>query len=167
MLTGPGAGRGPGQLREQARGQRSEERPRSRFRNPYLYTSLVLAGALIYVGWIFFVRWQAVRDIAEQAKAKKATEDAKIVESMGGNRFEILGFYAAPGIIRRGETAELCYAVSNAKTVRIDPPVGEVWPSYNRCLRISPAKDTTYTLTADDGHGQTKTETLTLTVTAR
>jgi hypothetical protein len=158
MLTEPGMGSASGQ------GPDAGQNPRSVLRNPFLYTSILLIVALIYVGWIFFARWQAARDLEEQRKAKQAAEDAKTVESLGGNRFEILGFYASPGLIRRGDSADLCYGVSNAKTVRIEPPVGEVWPSLSRCLQISPKRDTTYTFTADDGKGNTKSETLTLTV---
>lgn len=160
MLTGPsltGDSRPPN-------GGDSDQKPRSRFRNPLLYTSLLVLAAVIYAGSILFVRWQGVRDLAGQEKAKKAAEDQQIVESLGGNRFEILGFYAAPGIIRRGEAADLCYGVSNAKVVRIEPAVGETWPSFSRCIKISPAKETTYTLTAEDGNGNTKTETLTIQV---
>lgn len=76
---------------------------------------------------------------------------------LGGNRFEILHFYAAPGTIVRGETAQLCYGVSNAKAARIEPPPGNVWPAVNRCLSISPAKTTEYTLTIEDASRQTKT----------
>jgi hypothetical protein len=79
---------------------------------------------------------------------------------LGGNRFEILQFYALPGIIRPGESAQVCYGVSNAKSVRLDPPVKDVWPSFGHCVEISPAKDTTYTLTIEDGVGHSKSASL-------
>jgi cbb3-type cytochrome oxidase subunit 3 len=160
VLTHAGQGPGGGS----AFGAGDGEKPRSPFRNPFLYTSALFLLALVYLGWVFYARRQAARDLAAEAKIKKAAEDQQIVESLGGSRFEILGFYATPGIIHRGDSADLCYAVANAKTVRIEPPVGDVWPSYSRCIKISPTKNTTYTLTADDGSGNTKTETLTLEV---
>jgi hypothetical protein len=58
----------------------------------------------------------------------------------------------------------MCYGVSNAKSVKLDPPDANVWPSNDRCLQISPKKTTTYTFTADDGQGNTKTATLTIEV---
>lgn len=161
VLTGPSL---TGDRRPADDPHSGHPQPRSPFRNPLLYTSLLVLAALIYAASIFFVRWQGARDLADQEKAKKAAEDQKIVESLGGNRFEILGFYAAPGIIRRGEAADLCYGVSNARVVRIEPAGGETWPSFSRCIKISPAEDTTYTLTVDDGNGNTKTETLTIQV---
>ncbi len=88
---------------------------------------------------------------------KKNEEDRRTVEQLGGERFEILQFYASPPAIRRGEAARMCYGVSNAKTVRLDPPSGAVWPSFSRCVDVAPVKDTTYTLTAEDAAGHSKT----------
>lgn len=104
------------------------------------------------------------RRMEEKKAEQKRAEDERSIETLGGNRFEIQSFYAMPGIIRRGGAAQLCYGVSNAKTVRLDPPAGEVWPSYSRCIEVSPKKDTTYTLTAEDAGGHTKTASLTLKV---
>jgi hypothetical protein len=51
--------------------------------------------------------------------------------------------------------------VSNAKAVKIEPEAEEpVWPAYSRCVHVSPRKDTTYTLTIEDGAGHTKSATL-------
>ncbi|MBZ5700612.1 MAG: hypothetical protein LAN84_02055 [Acidobacteriia bacterium] len=60
--------------------------------------------------------------------------------------------------------AQLCYGVANAKKVTLEPPVGPVWPSYSRCLDVSPTKDTTYTLTVEDGQGHSMSQTVTLQV---
>ncbi len=138
--------------------------PKSIFGNPLLYTSLALLVALVYVGWTFFSRWQENRELEQKAVEKKREEDRRTVEAMGGNRLEILSFYASPGVIRRGETSQLCYGVANAKTVRLEPHSGAVWPSYARCVDVAPTKTTTYTLAAEDAAGNTKTATLTLQV---
>jgi hypothetical protein len=136
------------------------QKPLSGARNPYLYTSVLMILAALYSGWILYSRWREGRDIAEAAKTRKLADDQKIVESLGGDRFEILNFYAIPPVITHGETAQLCYGVSNAKSVRLEPPAGAVWPSYMRCIDVAPKKDTSYTLTADDGRGNTKTSTI-------
>jgi hypothetical protein len=138
--------------------------PYTGFRNPLLYTSFLLAIAALYVGWVFFSRRQDRREFEEKAAAKKREEDRRAVEMMGGNRFEILTFYASPGAIHRGETAQVCYGVSNTKTVRLEPQSNPVWPSLARCVDVAPKKDTTYTLTIEDGKGNTKTATLTVQV---
>ena len=56
-------------------------------------------------------------------------------------------------VVRKGQTAQICYGVVNAKNISFDPPIADVWPSMNRCVDVSPKKSTTYTLNADDGAG--------------
>ena len=77
------------------------------------------------------------------------------VEQLGGKEFAILSFYARPKKIRRGEAAQLCYGVANAKTVTLEPQPQPVWPSVAHCVDVSPNKSTTYTLTIADGAGKT------------
>lgn len=112
----------------------------------------------LYVGWTFYSRWEADRALAEQAAEKERTQDQRTVEAMGGNRFEILGYVANPSVIQAGQKSDLCYSVSNAKSVKIEPQADEpVWPAFSRCVYVSPRKTTKYTLTIEDGAGQTKT----------
>jgi hypothetical protein len=140
------------------------QEPKALIRNPWLYSSLIFLAALLYVGWIFVSRWQQNRDFEQKAATEKRAEDQRAVEALGGNRFDILNFYG-PAIVRRGEPAQLCYGVSNAKTVHLDPPAAAaVWPSHARCVDVAPTQDTTYTLTAEDAAGHTKTATLTVQV---
>lgn len=142
-----------------------DPQPRTGVRN-YLIVSWSLVGvvALLYIGWLFLSRRQENRDLEQRAAEQKRAADQRSVDFLGGDRFDILSFYASPGIIRRGDSAKLCYGVSNATSVRLDPPAGEVWPSYSRCLTVSPQKSTAYTLTAEDSAGNTKTSTLRLEV---
>lgn len=140
------------------------KKPYTGFRNPMLYTSVLLVGAIGYAGWVMATRRQEARDLEQKAREKQRQEAAQTFEQLGGERFEILNFYAAPGVIRRGDSVQLCYGVSNAKTVRLAPPAGEVWPSQARCLNVDPQKTTEYTLTAEDGHGNTRTSSLTIAV---
>ena len=79
---------------------------------------------------------------------------------MGGKDLAIQSFYASPGVVHPGEKLQLCYGVANAKTVKLEPQDNPVWPSYNRCVDVSPKKDTTYTLTIEDGSGHTQTQSL-------
>lgn len=128
------------------------------------YSWIAVAAAALFSSWTVFSRWQENRRIQQEAIEKKRQQDQRAYEFLGGDRFEILHFYASPGVIRRGETSQLCYGVSNAKTVRLEPQAARVWPSANRCMEVAPSKDTTYTLTAEDAAGQTKTATLTVLV---
>ena len=125
---------------------------------------LVVIVALVIAG-IFYLRWQESRDIAEKAAEQQRRNARAVVEGLGGSSFQIMSFYASPGVIHRGDSAELCYGVANAASVAIDPKPSEgIWPSVGRCVSISPRKSTTYTLTAVDAKGQKKTQSLTLEV---
>ncbi|MGC4052549.1 MAG: hypothetical protein QM757_24730 [Paludibaculum sp.] len=39
--------------------------------------------------------------------------------------------------------------------MKVDPPVAELSPSFNRCFEVSPERTTRYTLTAEDAKGRT------------
>ena len=119
----------------------------------------VLIG-LIYVGAVFYNRRAQDRALAAAAAARQRAQAGEAYEDMGGNRFEILNFYASPRVAHRGDTVTLCYGVSNAKTVSLDPASAPVWPAFTRCFQVNPAKTTTYTLTATSASGETKTATV-------
>lgn len=130
---------------------------KSPFKNPFLYSSLVILGVLLYVSYVLYARHEAGKDYERQTRERQAEQrreaDRLAVEQLGGSELAIRGLYVSPGAIHTGESAQLCYDVSNAKTVALDPPAGEVWPSHSRCLNISPRKTTSYTLTIGDAAG--------------
>ena len=129
-----------------------------------LYSSIVLGIALLVVGWILFSRWQENRQIEarnrEEAARKQRESDRAALEQLGGKELAIQSFYANPGVVHRGESVQLCYGVANAKTVKLEPQPNPVWPSYARCVDVTPKKDTTYTLTIADAAGNTKSATV-------
>jgi len=143
-------------------------KPFSGWRNPLLYTSILLVIALIYVGGTFYVRRAQNRELerraAETEAVKRLADDARTFEQLGGNEFKILSFYATLPAIHAGEQVQLCYGVSNAKTVKLEPQTNAVWPSLSRCVEVTPKKTTEYILTAEDGNGNSKTSKLTVEV---
>ncbi|MGH9728023.1 MAG: hypothetical protein ACRD4V_05460 [Candidatus Acidiferrales bacterium] len=144
---------------------RDSGEPGSTARTILKFSWTIVVIAILIVAGIFYSRWRENRDIEQKAAEAKRAKAQQLVEDFGGNDFKILNFYAAPGAIRRGDSAALCYGISNAKTVTLEPKASEgVWPSLNRCLEVSPKKTTTYTLTATDAGGHKKTATLTLEV---
>lgn len=127
-------------------------------------TLIVFVLAAAYVGCVFYFRWHSDRVIEEQAAAAKRAEDKKTFVGMGGDRFDILEFFPYPGVIGRGDSTMLCYGVSNAKSVTLEPQSSAVWPAFERCVSVSPKKTTKYTLTATDAAGHTKSATVTVEV---
>ena len=61
---------------------------------------------------------------------------------------------------------KLCYGVENAASVRIEPPVEQLKPGYNRCIDVTPARTTTYRLVVEGVNGGTLSESVTVEVTA-
>lgn len=142
--------------------------PKSPFRNPLLYSSIVVAIVLVAVVFTILSRWvntNAIDRAARQQRAEKQREQDRIaVEQLGGKNFDILMFYVSPRVIQRDDSAKLCYGVSNAKTVTLEPQSHAVWPSASNCVDVSPTKTTTYTLTIFDAAGHSKSQSLDLTV---
>jgi hypothetical protein len=147
----------------------SENQPpqKSSFKNPLVYSSLLILIVAAYVGWILLSRRQANRAYeqrAEQAQAKKQREsDQAAIEQLGGNDLAIQMLYATPRI-HRGESAQICYGVANAKSVTLEPQSGKVWPSHNLCVDVKPLKTTTYTLVATGAGGKNVSQQVTIEV---
>jgi hypothetical protein len=142
----------------------SDPGPGNGIRVYILVSALVFLIALSYVGWVFWSRAHDTQVIEQRLAAQRRAQDAQTVESMGGNRFDILAFYANPPEISRGDNADLCYSVYNAKSVTLEPQSSPVWPSYEHCVSVSPHKTTTYMLTATDAAGHAKSASVTVEV---
>jgi hypothetical protein len=141
---------------------------KSLFRSPSLYSAIIFAGVICYVAVVFIYRYESNRDFKRRAALKAAEqrrqEDQTAIEQLGGSELAIRAFYVSPALIHRGEPAQVCYDVANAKTVTLEPPVGEVWPSHDRCLDISPKESTIYTLTITAASGKSVSQTVELQV---
>jgi hypothetical protein len=70
-------------------------------------------------------------------------------EAPAPRRASILIFTARPGSIATSRPTDLCYAISGASEARIEPGIGDVDPAATlTCRRVTPARTTTYELTA-------------------
>jgi len=137
---------------------------KSALKNPLLYSSVLVGIALLVVLWILFYRWQQNRSIERHARNESARKqrdsDRATLEQLGGKNLAIQTFYASPAAIHKGESVQLCYGVANAKTVKLEPQPNAVWPSYARCVSVSPQETTTYTLTVTDASENTLKQSL-------
>lgn len=93
----------------------------------------------------------------EQSIALASDPASTAVEAQAspGDGASILIFTPRPGSITSGGPTRLCYAVSEAVQVRLEPGIGEVAPARTlTCLRVTPARTTTYELIASGRDGR-------------
>ena len=128
-------------------------------------TSALLVIALAYAGWIVLSRWREGRQAETQYEQKQREDARKVVEGYGGDRVKIHSFTADSGSLAKGQSTQLCYGVTNAKEVSIEPKTEqESWPSMSRCVKIQPEENTTYILSAKDAQGHEEKAQLTVEV---
>ena len=124
------------------------------------FLSVAVAAAVLYDGWIFYSRWHHAREAEQERHDEEIRRARQSIDLLGGTDFRIMYFYAAPQAIRAGASAEICFGVFGAKSVRIEPPVETLRPAINDCFQVAPRKTTEYKLIAEDGGGHTATSSL-------
>ena len=128
------------------------------------YTTILVIVAALYAAWTFYLRHQAAAEAERESQQKQADEQRRIVERFGGDELKILSFGVTKGEVSPGERVVLCYGVSNASRVAIEPDVEPIKPALSHCLDVFPKKTTTYTLKADDAQGKSKSASVTVRV---
>jgi hypothetical protein len=82
----------------------------------------------------------------------------------GSGPAKILRFYASTGAAAPGQRVQLCYAVENARSVRISPMFRMQYPASNYCLAVTPEHTTHFTLMAEGYDGSVAARSFTLPV---
>ncbi len=142
-----------------------EKTPRSPLQALLPYTTVAVIIAALYVALTFYSRYESNRKAQQTIQAAKDEARKRIVDQVyGSGEIKFSTFAADSGVLKRGESTQLCYGVENAKIVKIDPPVEQAKPTYYHCVQIAPKTTTTYTITAQDGKGNSKSESLTIQV---
>ncbi len=140
-------------------------RPKSKLQAILPYTTVALIVAALYAAWTFYARHERTQRAQAEIEAAHANARKRVVDQIyGSGEVKFTTFGVDTGRLTRGESTELCYGVVNATTVKIDPPIGDIKPSYHHCLEIAPKKTTTYTITANDAKGNSKSESITVQV---
>jgi hypothetical protein len=129
------------------------------------YITAGVAVAALYAAYVFGSRWMENRRIDTAAtEAARVKAQREIAQIEGDGQVRILQFYAAPGLISRGQKALVCYGTVNARSVRLDPPVEPMYPALSRCFEVGASRDTRYTLVAEDAKGHTARQSFVLQV---
>jgi hypothetical protein len=130
-------------------------------RKIFPFTTVALLIAALYVGWTFYSRHESNRRAQEELDARQAAARKRVVDQYyGSGEIRIPTFLADNGVLKPGQTTHLCYGVVNAVSVKLDPPVEALKPTYRHCIDIAPKKTTTYTLTAFNAAGKSKSVSL-------
>jgi len=133
-------------------------------RRAVAYLAVVLLAAAVYSGWTVYSRWNANREAEQSRQAAQIEADKHTLNALGGDQLKILSFYFEPAVVKRGERGLVCFGVSNAKTVTIEPHIDDLTPTLNRCLEIHPKRTTEYKLTATDAAGHSVAQSFVLQV---
>jgi L-cysteine desulfidase len=120
--------------------------------------------AVLFLGWVLSSGALQRQTAADAARSKAAKTAAQSLAFYGNGELKILAFYAEPSNTKAAKSGLVCYGVSNATAVTIEPALGEIWPSTSRCLEAAPAKDTEYKLVARDSAGHELVQTAVLRV---
>jgi len=121
----------------------------------------ILAPAVAWLALIFAYR--ALSTLRwTRAHSRPASDNPEFARTYYGTDLKIIQFYAREGTVTEGDKTVLCYGVLNARSVRLDPPVANVYPSLNRCVEAAPSREMQYTLTAEGQDGRTVSAALTI-----
>jgi hypothetical protein len=91
---------------------------------------------------------------ASTADGHSVTAPITITVGAGTNP-QIMSFVANPTTVSAGGASQLCWQVTGATSIAINPGGGNNL-SANSCLAVTPSQTTTYTLTASNSAGQTQ-----------
>jgi hypothetical protein len=128
------------------------------------YTTAAVVLAILWTGWTLYSRHESAREAELETQQKQAEANQKLVAAFGGDQLTILGFAADLSHVSAGGRVLMCYGVSNAAKVSIDPGIEPIKPALSHCLEVFPRKTTTYTLKAEDAKGNSQSKTLTISV---
>jgi hypothetical protein len=118
---------------------------------------VAILAALLCLGWIFAKR-QGFGSDSPNLQPHAAAAASGSDRPNDADALKILQFYARDSVLTEGGKTVLCYGVSNARSVRIDPPVEGVSPALSRCVEVRPKRETLYTLIAEGANGSSASQ---------
>ena len=118
---------------------------------------IALGIGIANLGWVWFERHNGDLQVARTLEARRHRGSGAGHDD-SGTAVRITQFYAMSGEMTDAGRNTICYGVANAKAVRIEPPIENVWPSLTRCFWAEPRQDTTYKLIAEGFDGSHASE---------
>jgi hypothetical protein len=142
----------------------SDDGKRDLIRRLLPYMTVLLVVVVGYTAWTFYSRRSATREMEDRARQRQSNP---LPPEYLGDKVKILSFTIEPASIRRGQSADLCFSLLNAKSAGFEPSLGPIdlaGQGRVHCESVKPAQTTTYKLTATGASGDTQSASLTLVV---
>jgi hypothetical protein len=105
-----------------------------------------------YLGWVWLQRHNGDLRLARTLQARHGRVSGAGHDD-SGTAVKITQFYAIFGEMTDADRNTICYGVANAKTVRMEPLIENLWPTATRCFWVEPRQDITYKLIAEGFDG--------------
>jgi hypothetical protein len=121
-----------------------------------------ILAAVLYLGWVFGIQRNGFGIGSPTPQTTNTAAKKEFDRSYSGDAVKITNFYPRDTVLVEGSKTVLCYGVTNAKSVRIDPPVDGVSPALSRCVEVEPKRETQYALTATGADGRTVSQSTTI-----
>lgn len=118
---------------------------------------VAILAAVLCLGWVLAKR-QGFGSGSPGSQPDSAVASRGSAHTNDADAVKILEFYPRDAVLTEGDKTVLCYGVSNARSVRIDPPVDGVGPALSRCVEVRPKRETRYTLIAEGSDGRTASQ---------
>jgi hypothetical protein len=125
-----------------------------------------ILAAVLYLGWVFGIQRNGFGIGSPALQATNTAAKKEFDRTYSGDAAKIINFYPRDSVLVEGNKTVLCYGVTNAKSVKIDPPVDGVSPALSRCVEVEPKRETQYTLTATGADGRTVSQSTTIQIGA-
>jgi hypothetical protein len=117
-------------------------------RQPLIALSVMIGVVLLRAGFVY------LQGPARPPAAKLEAPTSEMPDEFMSPHLRILMFYSAEESPRLGQPSTVCYGVTNAVSVKLDPPLAEIKPSISHCVEVTVNRPQVLTLTATGKEGE-------------
>ncbi len=117
-------------------------------RQPLIALSIIIGAVLLRAGFVYY------QGPARPTATNLEMPAAGVPDEFMSPHLRILMFYSAEPSPKLGRPSTVCYGVTNAVSVKLDPPLAEIKPSISQCVAVTVDRPQMLTLTATGKEGE-------------
>jgi len=117
-------------------------------RQPLIALSIIVGVVLLRAGFVYF------QGPARPAAVNLETPSVWVPDEYMSPHLRILMFYSAQAVPKLGRPSTVCYGVTNAVSLKLDPPLADIKPSISNCVEVTVNHPQMLTLTATGKEGE-------------